>query len=376
MVNFDTLREMGHEQVVFCNDPNVGLQAIIAIHNTTLGPALGGCRMWTYESQEAAVMDALRLSKGMTYKAAVAGLNTGGGKTVIMGNPETDKSEGLFRSLGRFIESLNGRYITAEDVGTYVDDMDYVFMETSHVVGVAEVHGGSGDPSPFTAYGCFRGIEACIERRLPNKKISDLTVAVQGVGHVGVHLVRRLSEAGATLYITDINQQQCEQTAASLARVTVVDPADIYAVPCDVFSPCALGAIINHETVEKLQCAIVAGAANNQLETDGMADILRKRNILYAPDYAINAGGLMNVFLELEAYSRDRAMRMVSKIYSTLQSIFSIAEREGISTVRAADLTAERRLETVGKLKRSYLKQTPPHPRFRLRADKPQTDET
>jgi len=301
----------------------------------------------------------------MTYKAAVSGLNLGGGKAVIMGNPETDKSEGLFRALGRFIEGLNGRYITAEDVGTGVDDMEYVFMETSHVVGVGEAHGGSGDPSPFTAYGTFRGLEACVERRLPDKKLSKLTVAIQGVGHVGMHLARRLSEAGSTLYVTDINARRCEEASQELKNITVVKPDDIYSVPCDVFSPCALGAILNSKTAEVLKCAIIAGAANNQLDTPEIADVLRKRNILYAPDYAINAGGLMNVFLELEAYSEDRATRMVSKIYNTIHTIIGIAEREGISTARAADLMAERRLETVGKLKRSYLKRTPPHPRFR-----------
>ncbi len=366
MHSFDLIRDMGHEQVVLCNDSDVGLRAIIAIHNTHLGPALGGSRMWTYESEDAALVDALRLSKGMTYKAAVSGLNLGGGKTVIMGDPEKDKSEGLFRALGRFIEGLNGRYITAEDVGTSVDDMEYVFMETSHVVGVAESHGGSGDPSPFTAYGTFRGIEACVERRLPGKKLKDLTVAIQGMGHVGAHLAHRLAEAGATLYVTDINEERCREATGGLKKVTVVRPADIYGVACDVFSPCALGAILNPKTVEALKCSIVAGAANNQLETLEMAEVLRKRNILYAPDYAINAGGLMNVFLELESYSKDRATRMVSKIYNTIHTICDIAEREGLSTARAADLMAERRLETVSKLKRSYLKRTPPHPRFRM----------
>lgn len=367
MLNFDLINEMGHEQVVLCSDPNVGLRAIIAIHNTHLGPALGGSRMWTYKSDDAALLDALRLSKGMTYKAAVSGLNLGGGKTVIMGDPEKDKSEGLFRSLGRYIESLNGRYITAEDVGTTVDDMEYVFMETSNVVGVGEFHGGSGDPSPFTAYGTFRGIEACVERKLPDKKLRDLTVAIQGMGHVGVHLARSLSEAGVTLYVCDINEQRCKEAIEGLKNVTIVKPDDIYAVDCDVYCPCALGATINPNTVEQLKCSVVAGAANNQLETPEMGDVLRKRGILYAPDYAINAGGLMNVFVELEAYSKDRATRMVSKIYNTIHAIFNIADREGISTARAADLMAERRLETVGKLKRSYLKRSPPHPRYRTR---------
>lgn len=369
MVDFEVLDEMGHEQVVFCHDANVGLRAIIAIHNTTLGPALGGCRMWTYESQDAAVIDALRLSQGMTYKAAVSGLNLGGGKTVVMGDPAKDKSEGLFRSLGRFIESLNGRYITAEDVGTDVNDMEYVFNETSHVVGVAKVHGGSGDPSPFTAYGCYRGIEACVERRLPSRKLGQLTIALQGMGHVGIHLAKSLADAGCALYITDIRDEPCQEFAAKHKNVTVVRPDEIYGVRCDIFCPCALGAVINPQTVEQLKCSIVAGAANNQLETTEMASVLRKRNILYATDYAINAGGLMNVSIEFEGYLPDRAKRMVTRIYDILHSIFDIAERESISTARAADLMAERRIETVGKLQRSFLKKSPGHPRFRMPAD-------
>lgn len=353
---FQKCTEMGHEQVVFCNQPEVGLRAIIAIHNTTLGPALGGCRMWTYETLDDAITDVLRLSRGMTYKAAVSGLNLGGGKAVILGNPKTDKTEALFRAFGRFVESLNGRYITAEDVGTDVNDMEYVFAETNHVVGVARVHGGSGDPSPFTARGVFHGMRATVEVRLPGRKLADLSVAVQGVGHVGAHLVRLLHQRGVRkIFVCDIDEDRVSRIMAECKGVEAVPPDQIYDVACDIFAPCALGAVINPETVERLKCSIIAGAANNQLSDDSMAEVLQKRNILYAPDYAINAGGLMNVYIELEGYNQERALRMVEKIYDNLMNIFRIADRDGITTAEAADRAAEERMRQLAFTKRFYL---------------------
>lgn len=371
MINFEHLQETRHEQVVLCSDSSSGLRAIIAIHNTILGPALGGCRMWTYENDEAALRDVLRLSEGMTRKAAVAGLNLGGGKTVIIGDPKKDKSEALFRSLGRYIETLNGRYITAEDVGTNVDDMEYIFMETNNVVGVAQVHGGSGDPSPFTAFGVYCGIQACLDLKTDKKKIKDVTVAVQGVGHVGYHLVKYLRRDGAHVMVTDIDLARCEAVRDELGA-EIVKPDEIFDVPCDIFAPCAMGAVVNHKTIDRLKCPIIAGAANNQLESIDIADELRKREILYAPDYAINAGGLMNVSIELDGYDETRARRMVSKVYDNLMTIFNISRNDNIPTARAADLLADRRIQAIGKMKQTYIGRVS-RPRFQGRIQNPQS---
>jgi leucine dehydrogenase len=352
---FETLREMGHEQVVFFQCEDTGLKAIVAIHNTTLGPALGGLRMWPYLNEQEALRDVLRLSRGMTYKAAVSGLNLGGGKAVLIGNPEADKSEALFRSLGRFIGSLGGRYITAEDVGTSVEDMDYIYQETDRVVGVHRVHGGSGDPSPFTAYGTLQGIKACLARKYGDDDPGKRSFSIQGCGHVGYYLTKYLREAGAKVMVCDINEARVERAVVELGAESV--PMDqIYDVDANVFAPCALGGVINEDTVPRLKCDIVAGSANNQLESEEWGTVLEDRGILYAPDYAINAGGLMNVAIELQGYDRDRAYRTVSTIYNIIGNIFSIADRDGIPSWKAADRLAEERIEAIGKVRRFYSK--------------------
>jgi leucine dehydrogenase len=351
---FETIAQSGHEQVVYCHNKDAGLKAIIAIHNTVLGPALGGLRMWNYKTEAEAVNDVLRLSRGMTYKAAVAGLNLGGGKGVIWGDPAKDKSEALFRAFGRFVNSLNGRYITAEDVGIDVNDMEYVLKETEFVTGVHQVHGGSGDPSPFTAYGTLQGLMASLHVKFGNEDVGRYSYAVQGVGHVGMEFVKLLREHGAKVYVTDINQELVQQ-AVDEHGCEAVGLDDIYDVDADVYSPCALGGTVNAQTLPRLKCKIICGAANNQLATDEVGDAVEKRGILYAPDYAVNAGGLMNVSLEIDGYNRERAMRMMRTIYYNLGKIFQIAKRDKIGTYKAADRMAEERIASIGRIKLPHM---------------------
>ncbi|UNK43825.1 leucine dehydrogenase [Luteimonas sp. S4-F44] len=347
---FEHLDTTGHEQIVFCHNKDVGLKAIIAIHNTVLGPALGGTRMWPYESEQDALNDVLRLSRGMTYKNAVAGLNIGGGKAVIIGDPATDKSEGLFRAFGQFVESLGGRYITAEDVGIDVNDMEFVYRETQYVTGVHQVHGGSGDPSPFTAYGTLQGLLASLNRKFGNEEVGNYSYAVQGLGHVGLEFVKLLKERGAKIFVTDINKERVERAVTEYGA-EAVGLDEIYDVDADVYSPCALGGTVNEKTLPRLKAKIICGAANNQLANNAIGDEVEQRGILYAPDYAVNAGGVMNVSLEIDGYNRERAMRMMRTIYHNLTRIFEISERDGIPTYRAADRLAEERIEIIGKLK-------------------------
>lgn len=345
---FATLDVMGHEEVVFFHHKDSGLKAIVAIHNTTLGPALGGLRMWPYRNEQEALTDVLRLSRGMTYKAAVSGLNLGGGKAVLIGDP-SQKSEEMFRSLGRFIQSLGGRYITAEDVNTNVQDMDYIFQETDYVTGVHPVHGGSDDPSPFTAMGVIQGIKACLNRKYGHTDLGKSSYAVQGLGHVGYHVVKHLRDAGAKVFVTDMQKERVAQCTVLGAEAVSMD--DIYGVNAGVYVPCALGASVNEKTIPQFKFEIVAGAANNQLATDACGDELHQRGILYAPDYAINAGGLMNVSIELQGYDRERANRMVTGIYDIIGNIFALAEREKIPNYRAADRMAEQRIAAIGRVK-------------------------
>ncbi|MFO1507950.1 MAG: Glu/Leu/Phe/Val dehydrogenase dimerization domain-containing protein [Lysobacterales bacterium] len=347
---FETISSSGHEQVVFCHSKDAGLKAIIAVHNTVLGPALGGLRMWPYKSEQEALNDVLRLSRGMTYKNAVAGLNLGGGKAVIIGDPAKDKSEALFRAFGRYVNSLNGRYITAEDVGIDVNDMEYVYRETEFVTGVHQVHGGSGDPSPFTAYGTLQGLMAALNHKYGNEEVGQHTYAVQGAGHVGTEFIKLLREQGAKVFVTDINREAVERCVDELGCEAVA-PDAIYDVDADVYSPCALGGTVNDQTLPRLKCKVICGAANNQLATDEIGDEVQKRGILYAPDYAVNAGGVMNVSLEIDGYNRERAMRMMRTIYYNVGRIFQIAERDGIPTYKAADRMAEERIATIGKIK-------------------------
>ncbi len=347
---FETLDTYGHEQVVFCHNKDAGLKAIVAIHNTVLGPALGGLRMWPYKTEQDALKDVLRLSRGMTYKNAVAGLNIGGGKAVIIGDPSKDKSEALFRAFGKFVDSLGGRYITAEDVGIDVNDMEYVYRETEYVTGVHQVHGGSGDPSPFTAYGTLQGLMATLNKKYGDEEVGRHSYAVQGLGHVGMEFVKLLKERGAKIFVTDINKELIERAVDEYGAEAVA-PDEIYDVPADVYSPCALGGTINEQTLPRLKAKIICGAANNQLANNAVGDEVMKRGIVYAPDYAVNAGGVMNVSLEIDGYNRERAMRMMRTIYHNLARIYEISDRDGIPTYLAADRLAEERIAAIGKLK-------------------------
>lgn len=348
---FETLSEYGHEQIVFWSEPELGYRGIIAIHDTTLGPALGGTRFWNYASDEEAIVDVLRLSKGMTYKAAVAGVALGGGKSVIIGDNKTRDREMIFRAHGRAVESLSGRYITAEDVGTSVDDMEFVRMETDSVVGV---YGGSGDPSPVTAFGTYQGIRASAERQFGSPSLEDKHVLVQGLGNVGYHLCGFLHDEGARLTVTDIDAERIRRVEQDFGA-TGMSPNEIYAVEADIYAPCALGATINDDTLKVLKVRVVAGAANNQLAETRHGDELHARGILYAPDYVINAGGLINVYGEIHDWTPERSKRKAGEIYGTLLRIFELAEDESVPTAVAADRIAEERVARVRHLHRSFV---------------------
>ena len=339
-----------HEQVVFCHDQLTGLRAIIAIHNTKLGPALGGTRMYPYHNEEDALVDVLRLSKGMTYKAAVSGLNLGGGKAVIIGDPKKIGSEAFFRAFGRFVNSLNGRYITAEDVGTNVKFMDWIRIETPNVTGVSTYMGGSGNPSPFTAHGVLVGIKSCLKKQRGNDSLSGVKIAVQGVGNVGYYLCKELYEQGAELYVTDINSEAIKRVVDEF-KAKVVGCDEIYSVDADVYSPCALGATINETTIPMLKCSIIGGAANNQLLEEKHGEMLKKAGILYAPDYVINAGGLINVNSEVYGGGTEYVLSQIENIYDTLLNIYDISDKEGISTHIAATRIAEKRIAEVSRVK-------------------------
>ncbi|MCY4643101.1 MAG: leucine dehydrogenase [Bacteriovoracales bacterium] len=349
---------MGHEQVVFFNDETCGLKAIVAIHDTTLGPALGGCRMWPYSSEETALEDVLRLSKGMTYKASISGLNLGGGKSVIIGDPKKDKSEALFRSFGRFIESLNERYITAQDVNIGVPDIKQIALETANVVGTDKTNGGSGNPAPYTALGVLRGIEASAHWAFGQRSLEGKSVAIQGVGEVGTYLAKYLMEMGAKIFYTDINKDNALKLKENIEDAQYVHPDEIYSLDCDIFSPCALGAIINDDTIDQLKCRVVAGSANNQLKENRHGIILKEKGILYAPDYLINAGGLMNVSLEREGYSDKKSKQMVDTIYHMAMKIFAFSKEHDIPIYQATDLLAEKRIKAVKEVRTNYLGKT------------------
>lgn len=343
-----------YEQLVFCQDKTSGLKAIIAIHDTTLGPALGGTRMWNYASEEEAIEDALRLAKGMTYKNAAAGLNLGGGKTVIIGDPLKDKNEEMFRAFGRFIQGLNGRYITAEDVGTTVADMDLIHEETNYVTGISEAFGSSGNPSPVTAYGVYVGMKAAAKEAFGSDSLKGKTIAVQGVGNVAYTLCEFLHEEGAKLVVADINQKSVDRAVEAFGAVQV-GTDEIYSQDVDIFAPCALGAIINDNTIPQLKAKVIAGSANNQLKDTTHGDIIHEMGIVYAPDYVINSGGVINVADELYGYNHDRAMKRVAGIYDKIERIFEISKRDGIPTYVAADRLAEERIARVSKSRSQFL---------------------
>lgn len=356
---FEMMERDDFEEMVFFQDSHSGLKAIVAVHDTTLGPALGGTRMWNYRSETEALKDVMRLAKAMTYKAAAAGLNFGGGKGVIIGDPKKDKSEVLLRSYGRFIQSLRGRFITAEDVGTTLEDMRVLMSETKYVAGT------SIDPSPFTAYGVYCGIRACLEYVFGDKSVEGVHVAIQGVGKVGGELVRILLENGARVTVTDVDIERVKKATSFGAEY--VEPGRIYSVQCDVFSPCALGGVINESTVRRLRCSIIAGAANNQLESESIGDRLSNLGILYAPDYIINAGGLIAVAHEYERmngggeFSTQRINREIEKIGERLKEIFRLSEEivtgsgKRVSTAKAAEIWASDRVDKIRRMRRIYL---------------------
>jgi leucine dehydrogenase len=350
---FERMGTLGHEQVVFCQDPDSGLKAIIGIHDTTLGPALGGTRLWSYHTEEEALQDVLRLSRGMTFKAACAGIPLGGGKAVILARPE-QKSERLFRAYGRFVHSLAGRYITAEDVNISVADMDAVRKETPYVTGVSREFGGSGNPGPVTAFGVYQGMRAAVMMhtgQTSGNVLSGLRVAVQGIGSVGMALCRRLKDDGVKLVLSDINQERARKAAQEL-DAKAVSPEEIYSADVDVFAPCAMGAILNDSTIPQLRARIVAGAANNQLADETKhAQALAERHIVYCPDYVINAGGLINVYHEMIGYKQEAAMSQASKIFETTTHVLERSRALGVTPGQAAHALAEERLGAARGLK-------------------------
>ncbi|GCD90572.1 Glu/Leu/Phe/Val dehydrogenase [Nocardioides sp. LS1] len=345
-----------HEQVVFCNDPATGLKAIIAIHSTALGPALGGTRFYPYASTNDAITDVLNLSRGMSYKAALAGLDLGGGKAVIIGDPATLKNEALLRAYGRFVQSLDGRYYTACDVGTFSEDMDHIARECDYVTGRTVAHGGAGDSSVLTAYGVFQGMRAAAEVVLGTDSLAGRTVGVAGVGKVGRHLVRHLIEDGATVVVTDVHQPSVDAVREEFPQVTSVESTQaLVASELDVYAPCALGGAITDEVVDVLSAKIVCGAANNQLAHPGVEKALEDRGILYAPDYCVNSGGLIQVADELEGFSFDRAHQRATGIFDTTRQVFELAKTDGVAPAIAADRLAERRMRDVGRLRGLWL---------------------
>ena len=344
---FEEIENNGsHEQVVFCLDKKSGLKAIIAIHSTVLGSALGGVRFWNYSSEKEALNDVLRLSQGMTYKAAASGLDLGGGKAVIIGDRKNLDSNLLFKSFGKFVNSLNGRYITAEDVGTRVEDMENVKTQTSWVTGISPENGGSGDPSPFTAKGVLKGIKASVFFKHNKTSLKGMTVAIQGVGNVGFHLAKYLHDEGVNLIVADIDDKKTELVTKE-TNANVVNVDKILFTECDILAPCALGGLFEKQSISKLKTKIIAGGANNQLVSESDGELLKELGILYAPDFIVNAGGLMNVFIELEGYSIKRANEYVDKIYDNIIKVFEISKEKNCSTNQAAMEIAKERLSSI-----------------------------
>jgi leucine dehydrogenase len=339
-VSFD-----GHEQVVFCNDKDTGLKAIIGIHNTVLGPALGGTRMWSYANEWEALNDVLRLSRGMSFKSSISGLNLGGGKAVIIGDAKTLKTPELMRKFGEYVHSLSGKYITAEDVGMETKDMDTVREVTPYVTGISEEKGGSGNPSPITAYGVFMGLKAATKYRFGSDNLEGKKVLVQGIGHVGEVLVQHLTESGALVTIADINEERLNHVSSKYGA-KIFTGADLYSAEVDIYAPCALGATINDDTVHKIQAKVIAGAANNQLANEVVhGAMLKEKGILYAPDFLINAGGVINVYSELANLTRAQVMEKTENIYNTSMEIFKFAEQHNITTHQAAMSMAQKRID-------------------------------
>lgn len=348
------MSEFNHEQVVYCNDNDSGLKAIIAVHNTVLGPSLGGTRMWNYTNETEALIDVLRLSRGMTYKSSVAGLNLGGGKAVIIGDAAKLKNEALLRRFGKFINTLGGKYITAEDVSMNSRDMEIIHNETKYVSGLPVSMGGSGDPSPVTAYGVYVSMKASAKEVYGSDSLTGKKVLVQGLGNVGMHLVEHLHKEKAILSVYDINEGRVKQAVENFGA-KAVSPDKMFDLDIDIYAPCALGASVNDDSLARLKCAIICGAANNQLADEKKhGDEVTKKGILYAPDFVVNAGGIINVYYELEGYVRERAMAHAEKIYDTTWNIIQVAKTEKIATYMAANRIAEKRIEAIGKLKTRF----------------------
>ena len=345
----------GYEQFSVYTDQGVGLRAFIAIHDTTLGPALGGVRVWPYATEDEAVMDALRLGRAMTYKSAAAGLPFGGGKGVIMADPRKDKTEALMRAFGRFVDTLGGRYLTTEDVGMSLLDLEWIAQETEYVTGLPLSRGGSGETSQMTGYGLFQGMKACAKEEWGTEALEGRMIAIQGFGHVAEALSRHLLEEQARLVVTDINKDALER-AEKQTGVEIVGPEEIYDVECDIFSPCALGGVLNSDTIPRLKGKVVCGGANNQLLTEEDGNALQKRGILYAPDYIVNAGGVINISFEVgTTYSEEAATEKTARIYNTMEQVISTAKNQEITTAQAADHLAEERIEQTRKVRRIYL---------------------
>lgn len=339
-----------HEQIVFCNDNATGLKAIIAIHNTVLGPSLGGTRMWNYNNEMEALNDVLRLSRGMTYKSSVAGLNLGGGKAVIIGDAKKVKNEALLRRFGKFVDSLGGKYITAEDVAMSSRDMEIIHMETQHVSGLPENMGGSGDPSPVTAYGVYVSMKASAKETWGSDSLSGKKILVQGIGHVGESLVNYLTKEGAKVFVNDISEERVKD-AVNKYKAEAVAADKMFDLDIDIYAPCALGATVNDDTLSRLKCKVICGAANNQLADEKKhGEAVGKKGMLYAPDFVVNAGGIINVYYELEGYNRERAMSHAEKIYDNTWNVIQTAKNEGIPTYMAANVLAEKRIEAIARI--------------------------
>ncbi|WP_109608476.1 Glu/Leu/Phe/Val family dehydrogenase [Mucilaginibacter oryzae] len=351
---FNQLDAFGHKKVVFCSDPDTNLKAIIAIHDTTLGPAFGGVRMWAYRTEGEALDDVLRLAKSMTYKAAIAGLNLGGGYSVIIGDSRQGKTEALLRKFGRFVKNLNGEFIAAEDVGTNPRDMEYIKMETTHVTGAPENIGGSGDPSPITALGVLMGIKACTREMYGSDSLTGKSVIVQGIGHVGENLVRLLRDENVKVYASDINEERVIQIAKKYGAEAVSNNT-IFDIDADIYAPCAMGGTVNSQTIGKLKCGIIAGSANNQLRDEAEhGQMLVDKGILFAPDYVINAGGIITGYSELMNFNRKRTLQLTENIYEATRNVLKLSKAENISTINAANKIAEKRIEDIRKVKSSY----------------------
>jgi leucine dehydrogenase len=350
---FEKMEQMGHEQIMFFNDNETGLKGIIAIHNSTLGPALGGTRLWKYDNEADAIQDVLRLSRGMSFKSSISGIHLGGGKAVIIDNPKAKKDEAFWRRYGKFVDNLGGKYITAEDVGTNTQFIEYISLETAHVAGKPDYLGGGGDPSPVTAYGVYLGMKAAQKQYSGSESLHKKRIAVQGVGHVGQYLIEYLEKEGAEIIICDINEANLK-LVSSKHKVEVVNPADIYALDVDIYAPCALGASINDTTVNELKCAVIAGAANNQLADEKKhGDIVKEKGMIYAPDFLINAGGVINCYIETVGYNKARAYAATDKIYDQTLAVLQESASSNKNSQEVALEIAMRRIEAIGKTRQT-----------------------